>query len=131
MGHVGHVGQFSDGSDGSWVTKCDSLSALHCSIFFLHVPTCTLRVYDITIITSSQNNFTKGRIARRCTWTFQSYSPNGANVHPHLIHASLDRPKSTSQRHLGWFSRFAGLTIVTEKPTNRPRYTPSVRIGRT
>jgi len=63
MGHVGHVGQLSDGSDGSWVTKCDSLSALHCSIFFLHVPKCTLRVYDIIIITGSQNNFTKGRIA--------------------------------------------------------------------
>jgi len=43
--------------------------------------------------TSGQCNFTKMPHRRR-TWTVLSYTPGGANVHIHLIHASL----STSQR---------------------------------
>jgi len=39
------------------------------------------------------------------TWMVQSYSTGGANVHPHLKHAFLDPPESTSQP-LDWFSRF-------------------------
>jgi len=46
--------------------------------------------------TSGQNNFTK-RLHRSRTWTVQSYSLGGANVHPHLRHASLDRPESIPQ----------------------------------
>ena len=34
---------------------------------------------------------------RRRTWTGQSYSPGGANMHTHLIHASLLQAESTSQ----------------------------------
>jgi len=34
---------------------------------------------------------------RRRTWTVQSYSPGGANVHPRLVSASLDPRESTCQ----------------------------------
>jgi len=44
-------------------------------------------------MTSGQSNLTK-RPRRRRTWTVQSYSPGDANVHPHLIHASLNPPES-------------------------------------
>ena len=30
-------------------------------------------------------------------WTVQPYSPGGANVHPHVTHASLGPPESTTQ----------------------------------
>jgi len=46
-------------------------------------------------LTRGRSNLTK-RPHRRRTWTVQSYSPNGANVHPYLIHASLNPPESTS-----------------------------------
>jgi len=49
--------------------------------------------YIIHYITpSGQINLTKGCIAAA-----QSYLPDGANVHPHRIHASLDPPKPASQ----------------------------------
>jgi len=37
------------------------------------------------------------RSHRRRTWTVQSYSPGDANVHPHLLHASVGPPECTSQ----------------------------------
>ena len=52
-----------------------------------------------------QSNFTK-RTHRRRTWTVQSYSPGGDNVHAHPIHASLDPPESTTKWHLDCFSCF-------------------------
>ena len=41
--------------------------------------------------TSGQTNLTK-RLHRHRTWTVQSYSPGGANMHPHLTHASWATP---------------------------------------
>ena len=41
--------------------------------------------------TSGQTNLTK-RLHRHSTWTVQSYSPGGANMHPHLTHASWATP---------------------------------------
>ena len=56
-------------------------------------------------LTNDQNNLTK-RPHCRCTWTVQSYSPGGANVHFHLIHASLDPPEPQPKRHLDQFNHF-------------------------
>jgi len=55
--------------------------------------------------TSGQNNLTK-RPHRRRTWTVQSYSPSGANVHPDQLHASLDHSSPHPKRHLDRHSRF-------------------------
>jgi len=41
------------------------------------------------------------------------------DLDPHLIRGFLSPPKSTSERHLNRFGRFAGLTIVTDGPTDR------------
>ena len=46
--------------------------------------------------TTGHSNLTK-RPHRRRTWTVQSYLPGCTNVHPHLMHASLDLPESTTQ----------------------------------
>jgi len=43
---------------------------------------------------------------RRHTWTAQSCSPGGGNVHHYLTHTSVDQPESTSQTHVDRFSRF-------------------------
>jgi len=57
-------------------------------------------VFIVTvIITGGQSNLTK-RLHCRHTWTVQSCSPGGANVHSHLICA----------RHLGHSAIFAQLT---------------------
>jgi len=61
------------------------------------------------IIISGQNNLTK-RPHRRRTWTVQSYSPCGANVHPHLTHASLGPSKSIRQTASRSVQPFAQLT---------------------
>jgi len=46
--------------------------------------------------TTGQSNLTK--MPHRCrTWTVQSYSPGGGNVHPHLTHASLGLPQCIPQ----------------------------------
>jgi len=47
-------------------------------------------------LASGQSNLTK-RPHRCRTWTVQSYSPGGANVHPYLIDAFLGPLESTSQ----------------------------------
>jgi len=57
--------------------------------------TLTDHTTQLYIITNGQSNLTK-RPYRRRTWTVQSYSPGGTNLHSHLVHASLDRPVSTS-----------------------------------
>jgi len=54
--------------------------------------------------TSGQSNLTK-RPHRCSTWTVQSCSPGGANLHPYLIHASLDQ-SSHIKWHLDQFSSF-------------------------
>ena len=59
----------------------------------LHAPVFHLLAF--IHLTRGRSNLTK-RPHRRRTWTVQSYSPNGANVHPYLIHASLNPPESTS-----------------------------------
>jgi len=46
------------------------------------------------LMTSGQK---AGSPADRRTWTVQTYSPDGANVHLHLIHASLSPHESASQ----------------------------------
>ena len=46
--------------------------------------------------TSGQSNLTE-RPHRCRTWTVQSYSPVSTNVHPYLIHASLDPLESITQ----------------------------------
>ena len=58
--------------------------------------------YNITGSTS----FDKNAASLPHIWTIQSYSPRGANVHPHVIHASMDPDESTSKRYLDRFSRF-------------------------
>jgi len=76
-----------------------------------------------TSSTSGQSNLRK-RLHRRRTWTVQSYSPGGTNVHPHLTRTSLNPTESKSKTALDRFSRFSGLTIVTDRRTvsnNRPR----------
>jgi len=52
-------------------------------------------------ITSSQSNLTKA-----ATRTVQSYSPGGANIHPHVTHASLGPSESTTQTASLRFSHF-------------------------
>jgi len=60
---------------------------------------------------------------RRRTWTTQSYSPDDANVDPHLtIMLPGTHPNPHPKRHLDWFSRFAWLTTATDRQTDRPRY---------
>ena len=46
-------------------------------------------------ITSGQSNLTTGGSCR--TWTVQWYSPDGASVQPHIIHASSGPPESKPQ----------------------------------
>jgi len=45
---------------------------------------------------SGQSNMTKMLHCRQA-WSVQQHSPCCANVHPHLIHESLDPPESTNQ----------------------------------
>jgi len=51
---------------------------------------------------------------------------------PHLIHGSLDLSGSSTQTHLDRLSRFAGLTTVTDRQTDKPtdHATRLVTIGR-
>jgi len=51
---------------------------------------------SVIIVTGGQSNLTEGPHSR-CTWTVQSYSSGGANVQPHLTHASLGPRKSIPQ----------------------------------
>ena len=51
------------------------------------------------------------------------------NLDSHLIHGSLGHPSPQLKRHLDRFSRFAGLTSVTERPTDRSLYIRSVTTG--
>jgi len=60
---------------------------------------------------------------RRRTWTIQSYSPGDTNADPHLtIMLPGTHPNPQPKPHLDWFSRFAWLTTVTDRQTDRPRY---------
>jgi len=52
--------------------------------------------FSFSLITSGQSNLTK-RPHRRRTLTVPSFSPGCTSVHPHVTHASLDPPESTSQ----------------------------------
>jgi len=49
----------------------------------------------VASITSGQSNLTENPHRRR-TWTAQLYSPDGDNLHPHLIRASLGPLESIS-----------------------------------
>ena len=53
-------------------------------------------------------------------------TPSHGDLVTHLVHGSLGPPEP--KRHLVRFSRFAGLTIVTDRPTGRQtdHATPSV-----
>jgi len=50
------------------------------------------------------------------------------NLDSHLIRDSMDRRSPHLKRHLDRFSRYAGLTIVTDRQTDHA--TPSVTIDR-
>jgi len=71
------------------------------------------------------------RFSRSCTAQCRNYlyfyngrffprncpSPWG-DLDPHLIHGSWAQPSPQPKRHLNQFSHFAGLTSVTERPTD-------------
>jgi len=59
---------------------------------------------ETILITSGQS---------RRTWTVESHSPGGVNVHPCLIHARLAHPSPQSNRHLDRFSRFLHSSLQT------------------
>jgi len=80
--------------------------------------------------TSGQSNLTK-RPHRRSTRTVQSYSPGCGNVHsrngteetkPKTNMLPWAHPSPQPERHLDRFSRFTGLTTLTDRQTDRPRY---------
>jgi len=48
-------------------------------------------------------------------WMVQSYSPGGANVHHHVMHASLAHLSPQPKWHRKWFGRFCRLTTVTDR----------------
>jgi len=54
---------------------------------------------------NGQSNLTK-RPYHGHSWMVQSYSPDCANVHAHLIHCSLCHPSPQPKCHLDWFSHF-------------------------
>jgi len=64
---------------------------------------------------------TTGRIAAKIA---QSHGGSG----PHLIHGSLVYASPQPKRHFDRFSRFAGLTTVTDRPTDHA--SRSVTTGR-
>ena len=80
---------------------------------------------------SSQSNLTK-RPHCRGTLKVHSYSPGGANMHLHLIHASLDPLESISQQHLHRFSRFCTfhgrVPILYNGRPFSPKIAPSHRV---
>ena len=78
--------------------------------------------------TTAQSNLTK-RSHRHRTWTVQSHSPGGANMHRHLIHGNLCMPTRVHiPKDINRFSGFCWLTIVTDRQTDHA--TRSVTIGR-
>ena len=75
--------------------------------------------------TSSQNNLSKGRIATaHGSIMFARWRQCAPCRHNN---AFLPPPSPQPKRRLDRFSRFAGFTIVTDRPTDHA--TPSVRIG--
>jgi len=71
------------------------------------------------------------RSHRRRTWTVQSYSPGGANVHPYVVILPWTYPSPQPKRHL---DRFSGFSRVHDRDRQTDRQTshvtPSVTIGR-
>jgi len=47
------------------------------------------------------------------------------DLDPHLIHGSLGPPEFSTKRHLDGSAVFAGRTSVTDRQTDRPRYSVS------
>ena len=45
-------------------------------------------------------------------------APSHGGYRPHLVHVSLGHPCPQSKRNLNRLSRFAGLTTVTDRPTD-------------
>jgi len=91
------------------------VSRIHLLLFFLQTN---------DKLTSGQSNLAK-RPHRRRTWMVQ-YSPGGTNVHTRFLGLTpVHNPGGIS---IG-SAVFAGLTIVADRQTDRPRYTPSVTIG--
>ena len=89
---------------------------------------CFISLY---LLTSCRSTDKKG-VSPPYTRTVQSYSPIGANVHPHLIHASLNLPDSTTQTTYQSVQRFCR-AHDRDKQTDRQtdRATPSATTGRT
>ena len=77
------------------LTRCDnSTQTRDCCL--CATPVQRFMTKSTTATTSGQSNSTR-RPYRRCTWTVQSYSPGGDNVHSHVTHASLGPAKSITQ----------------------------------
>jgi len=65
------------------------------------------------------------RSHHRRTWTVQSYSPGGANVHPYVVILPWTYPSPQPKRHLDWFSGFSRAhdrDRQTDRQTDKPRY---------
>jgi len=81
--------------------RCVHRRATHHIELQLTAPPCsvltTVTLLGTSFITSGQSSLTKRPHRYRRVCTVQSYSPRGANVHPHLLLASLDPPESISQ----------------------------------
>jgi len=146
------LGSAINRSEAAWSIKLDvSVALFDC---FPHISTETVRKPKMSQslcrpytscnnnsnnkITSGQSNLIKGRIAAACTWTVFPIINNGPPLPPQNCpfpsgcgphHYYLAHPNPQSKRHLDRFSRFAWLTTVTDKQTDRPRYTRSVTIG--
>ena len=85
---------------GEWIESmwdCIHCTGFICIPFFLLTMIIGNLVVSVMtiIITSGQSDLTK-RPHRRHTWTVQLYSPVGAHTHPHLIHAFMAHPDSTT-----------------------------------
>jgi len=70
-------------------------------------------------------NVTTGRTAR----IVQSYSPDGANLHPHLVHGSVGLQEFHLERHSDRFGRFCRVRRSAQRTETKQRAT-SAAIGR-
>jgi len=64
-------------------------------------------------------------LTAKCTYTLQGaatfplqIAPFRGYLDPHLMHGSCARPSPQTKRYLDRFSHFAGLTTVTDRPTD-------------
>jgi len=94
---------------------------------------CCSRTEPKTEQVHGQSNLTK-RPHRHCTRRIQSYSPGRANSAKRALPSNAwflgpTRAQNSNGISIG-SAVFAGLTIVSDRQTDQPHYTPSVTIGR-